>query len=219
MIISISDLKKEKNYKNLKSYSIYFKRQLNKDRLIKIQKGLYATPDAPILEIASNILYPSYISLWSASSYYGFTEQIPNIIQVMTTKQKKQLNILNTNIKFIKCLPSWMYGYKRDNNVFIASHEKLLIDCLKFQKEMGNFDEILSIARGTTIDKIVISDYLKKSNDLSLIKRTGFVLEKEKAIDLHKSFKNELIKDKNYTKLNLFDKKPKRLNSKWKVKY
>lgn len=219
MIISINDLKKKKNYKNSKSYSIYFKRQLKKEKLIRIKRGLYASPDTPILEIASNILYPSYISLWSASAYYGFTEQIPNIIQVITTKQKEQLNILNTNIKFVKCLPSWMYGYKRDNNIFIASHEKLLIDCLRFQKELGNFDEILSITRNIEIDKSIIQDYLKKADDMSLIKRVGFILENEKEINIYKSFKAELSKDKNYTKLNLFNKKPKKLNSKWRIKY
>ncbi len=219
MIISIQDLKKKKDYKNPKSYSLYFGRQLKKEKLIRIEKGMYSTMDTPVFEIASNILYPSYISLWSASAYYGFTEQIPNIIQVITTKQKKPLNAFNTPIKFIKCSPSWMYGYKRENNTFMASHEKLLIDCLRFQKEMGNFDEISSIARNIEIDKNAIEDYLKKAKNISLIKRAGFILEKERKISIYGSFKDALIKDKNYTKLSLFDKKPKKLDSKWKIKY
>lgn len=219
MIISIQDLRKKKHYKNPKSYSLYFGRQLKKEKLIRIEKGMYSTIDTPVFEIASNILYPSYISLWSASAYYGFTEQMPNIIQIITTKQKKALNIFNTPIKFIKCSPSWMYGYKRENNMFIVSHEKLLIDSLRFQKEMGNFDEILSIARNMEIDKNIIGDYLKKADDISLTKRVGFILEKERKTNIYESFKDELLKNKNYARLSLFDKKPKKLNSEWRIKY
>ncbi len=219
MIISLDDLKKKKKYKNVKSYSLYFRRQLKKDRLIRIENGLYATTDTPLLEIASNILYPSYISLWSASSYYGFTEQMPSIAQVMATKQKRQLNVSGINIKFIKCLPFWMYGYKRENSIFIASQEKLSVDCLKFQREMGNFDEILSVIRNAIIDENTVLDYLRKSNDIALIKRAGFILEKERSIDIYRFFKGDIAKDKNYARLNLFDKKTKEISSKWRVKY
>ena len=56
---------------------------------------------------------------------------------------------------------------------------------------------------------------MKRINNLSLIKRVGFLIEKFKDIDIRESFKL----DNNYIYLNQFSKKGEEINTKWRVKY
>ena len=81
-------------------------------------------------------------------------------------------------------------------------------------KEMGNFDEIEKIFQKIEISIEKTIEYLKKTNNLSLTKRAGYLLEKHKQKDISNSFKL----DRNYVLLNQFSKKYKNLNSKWKIK-
>ena len=216
MLIKTCNIKNLKKYKNKESYSNYFNREIKKGNLVRIKKGIYANPDTPAYEIASNIIFPSYISLFSALNYYQFTEQIPNTIQVICTKQIREIKFFNYLIKFIKVKPQWIFGIKRENNMFIATQEKLILDALKFQKEMGNFDEIIGLIKQAKIDTNNMVSYLNKSQEISLIKRTGYLLEKYKGIDIYSSFSKILKKDKNYIKINLSAKK-KILNKKWRI--
>ena len=215
-MIKISDLRKLKKYKHNESYSNYFIRELKKGNLIRVKRGYYAEPKNSIYEISSNIIYPSYISLFSALNYYKITDQMPNIIQVICTKQKKEIKFNNYNIKFIKVKPRWMFGIKRENNVFIATQEKLILDALKFQNEMGNFDEVIELIKKSEIKKDKIISYLLLAEEKSLIKRIGYLLEKYKNMDIYQNFADLLRKDKNYAKLNLFGKN-KKINKKWRL--
>lgn len=215
-MIKISDLRKLKKYKHDESYSNYFLREMKKGNLIRVKRGYYVKPENSIYEISSNIIYPSYVSLFSALNYYKITEQLPNIIQVICTKQKKEIRFFNYVIKFIKVKPRWMFGIKRENNVFIATQEKLILDSLKFQNEMGNFDEIIELIKKSEIKKDKIISYLLLAEEKSLIKRIGYLLEKYKNIDIYQNFANILREDKNYAELNLFGKN-KKINKKWRL--
>ncbi len=216
MLIRTYNIRNLKRYKNKESYSNYFNREIKKGNLIRIKKGIYSTPDTPAYEIASNIIFPSYISLFTGLNYYQITEQIPNTIQVICTKQIREIKFSNYTIKFIKVKPLWIFGIKREDNIFIATQEKLILDALKFQREMGNFDEIIELIKQAKIDIDIIISYLNKSQEISLIKRTGYLLERYKGIDIYPSFTKILKKNKNYIKINLSNKK-KILNKKWRV--
>ena len=215
-MINTNDLKKLKKYKHNESYSNYFKREVKKGNLIKVKRNYYAKPDDSIYKISSGIIYPSYISLFSALRYYNFTEQIPNIVQVVCTKQKKEIKFNHYKIKFIKVNPKWMFGIKREDNILIVTQEKLILDALKFQNEMGNFDEIIELIKKCDIKKDRIIEYLSFAKEKSLIKRAGYLLEKYKNIDIYQSFTHLLSKDKNYSKLNIFSRS-KKINKKWRL--
>jgi len=61
--------------------------------------------------IACNLVYPSYISFFTAASIKGYTEQLPRSIQLATTAYKRDIAFDETKIEFIN-LPSWgFYGY------------------------------------------------------------------------------------------------------------
>lgn len=213
-VFSVQDIQRIGDFS--REYSKLVLNRLAKRKLIKkVTRNSYTT-QKDIFIIASNLKTPSYISFWSASSYYGFTEQILNTVYIACTRKIKQINFEGYKIKFVEV--NDLFGYKKikseKGEIFIAEQEKLLIDCLLHFKEMGNFDEIEKVFQKTKISEDKIIEYLKKTDNLSLIKRVGYLLEKYKHMDISKSFKM----DRNYVLLNQFSKKYKNLNSKWMVK-
>lgn len=212
-VFSIQTIQRLGNFS--KEYSkIILHRLLNKNRIKKVGKNKYSTKKN-IYVVASNLKVPSYISFWSASVYYGFSEQILNTIFVACTKKFKEIIFEGYKIKF---LPANMFGYKKiisnDGEIFMAEPEKLIIDVFLNFNAIGNFDEIEKIFQKSEINKEKIIEYLKIINKDSLIKRIGFMLEKHKKIDIYSYF--EL--NTNYYFLNPFFKKYKKLNSKWRLK-
>jgi len=212
-VFSVQDIQRMGGFS--REYAKLVLNRLVKRKLIKkVTRNVY-TVQKDILVIASNLKIPSYVSFWSASSYYGFTEQILNTVYVACTRKIKQIAFEGYNIKFVEVKD--FFGYKKikteHGEIFIVNNEKLLIDSLLHFKEMGNFDEIEKVFQKTEVSKEKIIEYLEKINNQSLIKRVGYLLEKYKDIDISKFFKM----DRNYFYLNQFSKKYKSLNSKWMV--
>lgn len=199
-----------------KNYTkVVLNRLAKRGTIKKIKKDAYTIYD-DIYIISTNLTYPSYLSFWSASSYKGYTEQILNTIQIATSKRMKDFLFQGYKIEFVKI--NSIFGYEKIKTdfgeMFIATNEKLIIDALENQKRMGNFDEIEKIIKNSKINKMKLLDFLKRNNKDSTIKRTGYLLEKIKKIDLSKEFKLNT----NYIKLNKLSKKTTKLNSKWRVR-
>lgn len=194
---------------------IVLNRLVKRGVIKKIKKNAY-TIYGDIFVISTNLIYPSYLSFWSASSYKGYTEQILNTIQIATSKRMKDFSFQGYKIEFVKI--NSLFGYEKIKTdfgeMFIATDEKLIIDALEYQKRMGNFDEINKIIENSKINKVRIIDFLKRNNNDSTIKRVGYLLEKIKKIDIYEEFKL----NKNYIKLNKLSKKSTKINSKWRVK-
>lgn len=194
--------------------------RLKKDKLIfEIEKNKYTTKKDAIL-ISSNILWPSYISGWSALRYYNLTEQLPQIILIITTRKrkKKEIKFNNTKIIFTKVKPKYFFGYKKEIysefNIFIAEKEKALIDSALLKKV--SFSEICGIIKNNieNIDINLLMSYLIKIKNKALIKRFGFLLDKLN-IDRY----NEVKKFINFKYIPLdyaLSKKGKK-DKKWKV--
>ncbi len=199
-----------------RNYAKQIVNRLKKRKLIKrVRRNVYTTKDN-IFVIASNIIYPSYVSFWSASYFLGYTEQIVNTIQVATTRRIKPIKFKNYEMKFVPL--KHFFGYKKmltnEGEIFIVEDEKLLIDAFLKPNECGNFDEIEKMFEDAKISKEKIIDYLKRTGKQAVIKRVGVLLEKIKGYDISKFFSL----DKNYVLLNPFSKKWKKINSKWRVK-
>lgn len=212
-VFSIQDIRRVGNFSV--GYSKLVLNRLVKRRAIKrVTRNVYTTKKN-LLVVASNIKVPAYLSFWSASSYYGLTEQILKKVYVATSRRVNSISFEDTIIKFVDL--SAFFGYKKitspEGTIFIVEQEKLLIDSLTRPKEMGNFDEIEKVFQNSEIDLGKFISYLKRINDNSLIKRAGFLVEKHKGADISKYFKL----DRNYVLLNSFSRKHKSLNSKWRV--
>jgi len=194
--------------------------RLKKNKLIsEIEKGRYSTNREPIV-IASNIIWPSYISCWSALRYHNITEQLPQIISVMTTRKrkKKEVSLYGTKIVFTRIKPKYLFGYERKRyqnfNIFIANKEKALIDSALLKKI--SFSEICDIMRVNikSVDIDLLVKYLLRIKNKTLIKRFGFLIDKL-GIDKYDRFK-EII-DFKYVPLDYAIPADGKRNKKWRV--
>jgi len=194
--------------------------RLKKEGLIfEIERNRYTLNKDPLI-VASNILWPCYISSWTALRYYNLTEQLPQIIYIMTTraKKKKEINFNNTKIIFIKIKPKYFFGYKKETyngfQIFIAEKEKAIIDSALFKKI--SFSEIFDIVNNNikNINILLFTNYLIKIKNKALIKRFGFLLYKNN-IDIYKKVK-KFINFK-YISLDYAIKAKGEKNKKWKV--
>lgn len=191
-------------------------RRLKKRNCIKhLRRNAYTTKDN-IHVIASNIVFPSYISFWSASSYLGYTEQILNTVQLATTRNASPIEFEGNTLRFIQM--KHFFGYRKlrtsDGDIFIAEDEKLLIDAFLKPKACGNFDEIRKIYENARIKEDTLTGYLKDIGSQMLIKRVGYLLEKAQGTDLSEHF----TLDRNYAVLDPFFRRQKGTDQKWRVR-
>ncbi len=194
--------------------------RLKKDEhVFEIEKNKYTTKKDPIL-VASNLIWPSYMSCWSALRYYNLTEQLPQNIHIITTRKrrKRQISFNNTKIILITIKPKYFFGYRKaryhDFDIFIADKEKALIDSAMLKKV--SFSEICSILKENmkSIDTDLLTGYLLKIRNKTLIKRFGFLLSKL-GIDEYEKLK-KLIAYK-YVPLDYALPSKGRKDKKWKV--
>jgi len=209
-----------KKFNVSRSYALIFlERLLRKGLIEKVEKGKYTCISDSIV-VANHIIFPSYISFFTAASTKGYTEQIPRTIQLATTSYKKNISFRENIIQFVT-LPKWdFYGYSKQRKdsftIFIVDDEKLIIDILLKPETIGNFEEIIEIIKNAKIKEEKMIEFAKKVKNLSLLKRLGYILEKYKGIDISEIL---TVKDRNYISLNPFKKSGKHIDKKWKVKY
>lgn len=209
-----------KNITGKEEYARIIMHRLKKEGLIcEIQRNRYTLKDNP-LEFASSIVWPSYISCWSALRFYNMTEQLPNDIFVITPRKRKKsvIKFKSAKIIFIKAGQKLFFGYKKerygDSEIFIAEKEKAIIDSALFKT--ASFSEIAGIVKENIneINTGILAEYLLKINDRALTKRFGFLLDSI-GIDLHNKLKK--AKGYNYVPLDYAMKKIGKKDKKWRV--
>ncbi|MCL4399011.1 type IV toxin-antitoxin system AbiEi family antitoxin domain-containing protein [Candidatus Parvarchaeota archaeon] len=121
--------------------SLYISRLVKKNKLVRVEKGKYCLSNADIYEIASNIIFPSYVSLFASFNLYGLTTQGQIMtIDVMTANRHKRINFRGYSIRFITLTRKRLFGFQRINNTAIiaALPEKAIVDALY----LGNPNEV-----------------------------------------------------------------------------
>lgn len=151
--------------------------------LIRVKRGYYCLPSAPVLSVASSIYSPSYVSLWAAFDYYGTTTQSPQVIDVMNTDHsgKRELSIEEGEftLRFVRTKESFIYGvdkvYLNGKAAFIADKEKAVVDGLLFNKYLPLNEVVEAISDGVEVE--VAIEYANRSGKQVVMKRLGYLLD------------------------------------------
>jgi predicted transcriptional regulator of viral defense system len=112
----------------------YLSKILSRNEKVKrVERGVYYMvglnrPD--IYEIASNIVFPSYISMFSAFQFYSLTEQSVVRYSVVTIKRHRKTNLEGNHIEFITFPKKRFFGYTKVGNSYVATVEKAIVDSL-----------------------------------------------------------------------------------------
>ncbi|MBI2146221.1 hypothetical protein HYU22_02685 [Candidatus Woesearchaeota archaeon] len=170
------------------------------------------------LSIATIITHPSYISFWTAGSYYGFTEQQAQVIQVVSTKQHRPLKIGLHHIEIMTVKPAKWFGYTNINNIPIAEPEKLLVECLYKPEKIGGIDEMKKILKNAwpKINQATLRLYIERYHVKAIFARLGFLLED---LNLRNDLEQQLMRrlPKGYTRLNPAKKAVAAYDQKWRL--
>lgn len=193
-----------------KAYAkVFLHRLVKKGFVYRIERGKYTVYDAPLL-VASHIVQPSYLTLWTALSFYGLTTQLPRDIFVACRAQKKAVVFQDTRIRFVSAQPDGFTKVQYQGvQIFMAEREKLLVDILN--TGLVPSSELEELVHEINIKKMVA--YLLKTGNKSLMKRVGFLLEQygRKAPKLLKQ------KDANYVPLLKTMKRKGKKNTTWRI--
>ncbi len=171
-----------KLHTNEKYLRLFIHRLKQKKKIIFIEKNKYTLCKDQYV-VASNILWPCYISGWAALRYYNLTEQLPNMIEIVTSKKRRKRELLfqGMKLKFITTTPRLMFGFvkyiRNEKEVYVAEPEKALVDAALFK--MISFSEIsdIIIAHISQLHQKRLVAYLIKIGNRSLIKRFGYILD------------------------------------------
>jgi predicted transcriptional regulator of viral defense system len=161
-------------------YSKLVAYRLKKSGLItQLERDKY-TVQGDALLVASHIVWPCYVSSWAAIRYYGMTEQLPNSIQIITTRarKKRRMQFKNATIEFITIKREYFFGFGKvqygEFEIFMAEREKALADVLYLKHtSLGTFLETIRQHRKQVDIKKLVA-YLKKMrmhNAISMLKK------------------------------------------------
>lgn len=114
--------------------------------LVRVRRGLWTVPGHPHLSpyaVGSHLFADEpggYVSLLSALNLHGMMEQIPRVVQIVTTAQRPKLQTRVGTYEFHRIAPRLFGGhspYRRSGNFEIAAPEKALFDTLYFSARKG----------------------------------------------------------------------------------
>jgi predicted transcriptional regulator of viral defense system len=134
--------------------------------------------------IASHIVYPSYVSYWSALNFYGFTEQVPAMVFLASTRKKAKVEFNGFRFKYVLVNPKKFFGYRKerfgDFDFLIAEEEKAIIDSLDLPDNAGGVSEVAKAVYNAkdSIELDRLFRFAIDMNNRSLCSRLGYLLER-----------------------------------------
>lgn len=170
--------------------------------------------------VATRAFVPSYVSFWSALSFYGFTEQQLRVVQIAGPKQFRKVKLKEISIQPITVKPKNFFGYIEMNGFAIASKEKALVDSALNFENAGGFGEFAKCLRNAwgQINKGTFFEFLLKVNNESLNSRIGYLVE-ETGLSISKRLLQKIHAKKSncFVKLNPAKGRAGNYNKKWNI--
>jgi len=197
-------ISKEKSYNLIKALK-------RKNAIEAIKSGLYALEGTNELIIGSYLNWPSYLSFWSALSYYGYTDQLPKTIFYASAKYRKTIR----SYKYVAIAKKRFFGYTKIGNIIIAEKEKAIIDSLLFPKYAGGIKELIACLEKSVneLNKEKLLDYAINIKSKAVLRRLGFILEFIGCNGILKKIRGNI--GKGYELLDPSLNKRNNLNKKW----
>lgn len=228
-IFTLEDIKKlVRDPKNVLDWLV------RKKWILKIRKGVYIIAPLEAGEkgadsytvhsfvIGSLLTKPYYIGYWSALNHYGFTEQTPPCVYIVTPKPRNSRKILNIEFRFVTITPRKMFGITtttiENRPVNISTPVKTFVDCLDHPEHAGGVDEVAkalyfsaSELKLKTMAKMAI-----KIGNSAVIKRLGYISEILGLDECLNVLENAEIK-KGYSLLDPLSPKKGKIKEKWSL--
>jgi len=172
--------------------------RLKKKRILTaIKRGVYFYSPLESGPAGSNIneflippvFFPKdnyYIGYATMYNYYGFSDQLFQVMYILNTSLQREKAIGNMRFKMIKISPKRMYGLEKirinNTDVIVSDKERTLIDLTYFSEPVGGLKKAFEILKeqikSRKIDTKRLVKYTLKFPDVATAKRIGLVLGK-----------------------------------------
>lgn len=155
---------------------------VHKNFIYRLQKGYYAVKSFNNQNVIGTFISQnSAVAYWSALNIHGLTSRFPNKVFIQTTKRKKDKTINGVDYQFVtiperKRVGITTLGYG-NNSYAITDIEKTIIDCFDLPKYSGGFDNLLQAFSQAKLSSKKMIEYVEVINNISAIKRMGFIAE------------------------------------------
>ncbi len=149
-LFTLSDLSKIFTFKNANTVK-HLIRRLAKEKIIeKLARNrycfLHAKKEVSDFVIANFLVFPSYISLETALSYYGILSQFPYQITSITILKPRKVTVRNKIFSYAKVKNEYFKDFIKIDDFLIAGREKAMFDYMYFiykgLRTSGNISEI-----------------------------------------------------------------------------
>lgn len=191
VIFSISELAEKTGFRD-KARKIA-SRLVKKKWLERIGRGAYlvlelgagSKPEwtADSYYIASKLASPYYVGYYNMLNDYGWTEQVPLAVTIVTTKRLKNRNINGVKYSFVTLSKHKFFGtikkFIRGHEVVVSDREKTIIDALDHPEYCGGINEVAKALfnAGKQMDWDKVIEYGKKLGNGAVFKRLGYLIE------------------------------------------
>jgi len=164
-----------------------------------------------------------YIGYATMFNYYGFSDQLFQIMYILNTSLQKDKTIGNMRFKMIKVPANRMYGLDKikikDIEVIVSDKERTLVDLIYAPQPVGGLKKAFEILKeqieAKRIDIAKFIRYTLKFPNITTRKRIGFTLEQAGLSD--KTLEPLLKSVKKTSLVTLYPSKSRkgRINKKW----
>lgn len=197
---------------------------VDKGLLARIERGKYRRfnfYDPYVL--GTFISRDGVVAYWSALYLHGLTERFPNKVFVKTTFRKRNNTLSGTKIKFVSVKDDKMLGNEYSgygNKRFpLTDVEMTLVDCFDQLRYSGPIPDLIKSFQLATIDSDKLIEYTSLYNNVSIIKRMGFLAELLKKNEITKFIKfAQKRKNNKYTLFNPGGDNTGEFNSRWNLR-
>ncbi len=156
----------------------------NNKKVRRIERGKYYLTDGRginIYEIASQVVFPSYVSMFAAFQFYSVTEQFVVKYSVVTLKRHRPIIIENNAVEFIKIQKERFFGYKKNGNAYVATIEKAIVDSLYLGSPPFSYikEAFAESLRRKIINVDLLVDFTLRMKTKATAKRVEMLLKSE----------------------------------------
>jgi hypothetical protein len=132
--------------------------------LVKVKRGIYATPDAALTTISSRIDPNSYISTGTVLAQRAIIGSVPaRRVQAVKTGRPRTYQCEQGIIEHLSIDPKYYFGFEPHRGLLWATPEKAFLDVCyyTFKRKTFSFDPISDVHR-QDLDVDRINRYLEK---------------------------------------------------------
>jgi len=202
----------------------FIRKLIREGQLFAVEKGMYCVRNFKNPYVIGNAMVKnSSIAYWSALNLHGLTEQLPNVVYVQSDSRKADKKVFNVRYKFIQVKTEKICGILQmgyGNEQFkITDKEKTLLDCFDLPQHSGGYEELIRAFYSAKINGEKFLKYAVQMNNLSVIKRVGYLSELFEKENMGKfRGKAQMLINNSYSLLDPMGENTGKFDSVWKLR-